>query len=196
MQRTADIIRKTTETQIRMSLNIDGDGDGKIASPIGFLTHMLETFCRHGLFNLEADIAGDMHVDQHHTVEDCGIVLGEVFKKALGEKRGIRRSGFFIYPMDEALARVSLDLSGRPFLVWDVALENPAIGDLDTELLQDFFLGFTNALALNLHIRVEYGRSDHHKVEAIFKALARSLKEACEIDPRLGDQIPSTKGVL
>jgi imidazoleglycerol-phosphate dehydratase len=194
--RKTTIKRNTSETQISITLNIDGSGKSKIDSPIGFLTHMLESFAKHAIFDLEASIRGDMHVDAHHTVEDTGIALGEALKSALGEKRGIQRAGFWMYPMDEALATVALDLSGRPFLVWDVDFSTPAIGNLPTELFEDFFLGFTNALGANLHVKVHYGRSDHHKIEAVFKALAKSLKMACTIEPRIKNEIPSTKGKL
>ncbi|RMF58731.1 MAG: imidazoleglycerol-phosphate dehydratase HisB [Calditrichaeota bacterium] len=194
--RIAEISRKTRETNIEMKINLDGSGQVAIQSPIGFLTHMLETLARHGAFDLEARIEGDLEVDQHHTVEDTGIVLGEVFKKALGDKKGIRRAGFFIFPMDEALARVALDISGRPFLKFKAKFEEPRIGDLESGLIEDFFLGFTNSLGANVHVKVHYGRSDHHKAEAIFKALGRALRTACEIDPRMSDEIPSTKGVI
>jgi imidazoleglycerol-phosphate dehydratase len=194
--RKASIKRNTRETQIKIDLNIDGSGKSSITSEIGFLNHMLETFAKHGIFDLKVEIRGDLHVDQHHTTEDTGIVLGDAFKKALGDKRGIRRAGYFIYPMDEALAMVAIDISGRSFLKWDVEFADKRVGDLDVELLEDFFLAFANALGANLHVRVEYGRSDHHKAEAIFKALAKSMKMACEIEPRLKDDVPSTKGVL
>ncbi|MCB0289246.1 MAG: imidazoleglycerol-phosphate dehydratase HisB [Calditrichaeota bacterium] len=194
--RSASISRETRETRIAMSVNLDGRGESEIVSPIGFLTHMLETFARHGIFDLQANIEGDLEVDQHHTVEDCGIVLGEVFKKALGDKRGIKRAGFFIYPMDEALATVAIDISGRSFLKLEAEFSNARVGELEIELLEDFFLGFSAALGANLHIRVHYGRSDHHKIEAVFKALAKAMKSACEIEPRIADTIPSTKGVL
>ena len=194
--RSASISRETRETRIAMSVNLDGRGESEIVSPIGFLTHMLETFARHGIFDLQADIEGDLEVDQHHTVEDCGIVLGEVFKKALGDKRGIKRAGFFIYPMDEALATVAIDISGRSFLKLEAEFSNARVGELEIELLEDFFLGFSGALGANLHIRVHYGRSDHHKIEAVFKALAKAMKSACEIEPRIAGTIPSTKGVL
>ncbi len=194
--RKASIKRNTRETQIKIDLNIDGSGKSSITSEIGFLNHMLETFAKHGIFDLKVEIRGDLHVDQHHTTEDTGIVLGDAFKKALGDKRGIRRAGYFIYPMDEALAMVAIDISGRSFLKWDVEFADKKVGDLDVELLEDFFLAFANALGANLHVRVEYGRSDHHKAEAIFKALAKSMKMACEIEPRLKDDVPSTKGVL
>ena len=194
--RSASISRETRETRIAMTVNLDGRGESEIVSPIGFLTHMLETFARHGIFDLQANIEGDLEVDQHHTVEDCGIVLGEVFKKALGDKRGIKRAGFFIYPMDEALATVAIDISGRSFLKLEAEFSNARVGELEIELLEDFFLGFSGALGANLHIRVHYGRSDHHKIEAVFKALAKAMKSACEIEPRIAGTIPSTKGVL
>ena len=194
--RTASVNRKTRETRIRMTLNLDGTGQSGIRSEIGFLNHMLETFAKHGLFDLEAEIEGDLHVGQHHTVEDSGLVLGEVFKKALGPKRGIQRSGCSIYPMDEALATVAVDLSGRPFLKWAAKFKNKRVGDLSTELLEDFFLGFVNALGANLHVLVHHGRSDHHKIEAVFKGLAKAMKAACEIEARAKTEVPSTKGVL
>lgn len=194
--RSASISRETRETRIAMSVNLDGRGESEIKFPIGFLTHMLETFARHGIFDLQANIDGDLQVDQHHTVEDCGIVLGEVFKKALGDKRGIKRAGFFIYPMDEALATVAIDISGRSFLKLEAEFSSAQVGELEVALLEDFFLGFCGALGANLHIRVHYGRSDHHKIEAVFKALAKAMKTACEIEPRIAGTIPSTKGVL
>jgi len=194
--RVATVGRETKETQIEIKLNIDGSGRSRIASPIGFLNHMLETLARHGLFDIEAEIEGDIHVDQHHTVEDTGIVLGEAFRKALGDKRGIKRAGFFIYPMDDALVTAAIDLSGRPYLRMEARFGSERVGDLTTALLEDFFQGFASALGANLHIRVHYGRSDHHKVEAIFKALGRALREACEVEERSKEAIPSTKGVL
>ena len=194
--RSATVDRQTTETQIRVHLVLDGRGRATIDSPIGFFTHMLETLARHSAIDMEATIRGDLHVDQHHTVEDTGIVLGQALREALGDKRGIQRAGFFNYPMDEALARVALDISGRPCLVYDVPLTTTHVGELQLELLEDFFLGFCTALGANLHIQVTYGRSDHHKVEAVFKALARALRMACQIDPRMAGEIPSTKGAL
>lgn len=194
--REASIERKTKETSIQMRVNIDGSGKSNITSEIGFLNHMLETFAKHAIFDLEANIIGDIHVDQHHTVEDTGIVLGEVIKKALGDKKGIRRAGFFIFPMDESLAGVAIDISGRPFLKWNVKFRSKKIGDLSTELIEDFFLGFTTSLGANLHIIAHYGRSDHHKTEAVFKAFARAMRAACEIDDRATGEIPSTKGTL
>ncbi|HQV32156.1 MAG TPA: imidazoleglycerol-phosphate dehydratase HisB [Calditrichia bacterium] len=194
--RTANITRETRETQISISLDLDGTGKAEIDSPLGFLNHMLDTLARHGAFDLKATIRGDLEVDQHHTVEDCGIVLGEAFKAALGDKRGIRRAGFFIYPMDESLAQVALDLSGRPYLRWEVPFANRTVGELELALFEDFFLGLTNALGINLHISVPYGRSDHHKIEAVFKAFTKAMRMACEIDPRTAGEIPSTKGVI
>jgi imidazoleglycerol-phosphate dehydratase len=194
--RKAKIERNTKETQIKVSLNIDGSGKSKIYSGIGFLNHMLETFSKHGLFDIEADINGDLFVDQHHTVEDVGIVLGEAFKKALGDKRGIKRAGFFIYPMDESLVMTSIDISGRAYLRFDANFKTKKIGDLSSDVIEDFFHGFASALLANLHIQIYYGRSDHHKVEAIFKCLAKSLLIACEIEPRIKNKIPSTKGIL
>lgn len=194
--RIAKINRETRETQIQMTVNLDGSGQADIKSPIGFLGHMLDTFARHGIFDLDAAIAGDLEIDQHHTIEDAGIVLGEVIKKALGDKRGIKRAGFFVYPMDEALVTVAVDISGRPFLKLDAEFSSVAVGEFPVELLEDFLLGFTNALGVNLHVLVHYGRSDHHKIEAVFKGLAKAMKMACEIEPRIKDQIPSTKGVL
>lgn len=194
--RSATVNRKTRETQIKMRLDLDGSGDCKIDTELGFLTHMLETFAKHGLFDLEAKVKGDLHVDQHHTVEDAGIVLGMVFKKTLGDKAGIQRAGFFNFPMDEALARVALDISGRPFLRWDVTFTHQLVGELEIGLFEDFFLGMTNALGMNLHIEVPYGRSDHHKIEAVFKAVARAMRMACTNEPRLRNKVLSTKGVL
>ena len=194
--RTSKIERVTKETNISAKLKIDGKGNSKIECKIGFLTHMLETFARHGLFDLDMVIEGDLHVDQHHTVEDTGIVLGMAFKDALKEKRGIKRAGFFIYPMDEVLAMCALDISGRTFFKFDVKLNSKQLGDLQCDLVEDFFSGFASALGINLHINIYYGRSDHHKVEAVFKAFAKSLKMACEIEERIKDEIPSTKGVL
>ncbi len=192
--RSAQIDRKTKETQIRIKLDLDGTGNGKIISDIGFLNHMLETFAKHGLFDVTAEIKGDLKVDQHHTVEDTGIALGQAFKSALGDKKGIKRAGFFVYPMDESLAMAAVDLSGRPHLRMEAKFKNRKVGDFNVDVLEDFFQGFVSALGANLHIRVYHGRSDHHKIEAIFKAFGKALKEACEIEKRAG--IPSTKGVL
>ncbi|MGD2072845.1 MAG: imidazoleglycerol-phosphate dehydratase HisB [Candidatus Thorarchaeota archaeon] len=193
--RKAQVERKTAETDITISLTIDGKGTSNIASDIGFFNHMLETFSKHGKFDIEAHIEGDLHVDQHHMVEDTGIVLGDAFRKALGDKKGICRMGCFTVPMDEALAMAAVDVCGRPFLNVDAQWKSQRVGDFSTELITDFFQGFTTSLAASLHIRVYYGRSDHHKIEALFKACARALQTACALDTRSND-IPSTKGIL
>ena len=189
--RKAEISRKTRETDIQIKLNIDGIRQCKICSDIGFLVHMLETFSRHGLFDIEARIKGDIHIDQHHTLEDTGFVLGEAFKEALGDKIGIKRAGFFAYPMDDSLATVAIDIGGRSYLRFEAKLKNKKIGELETNTLEDFFYGFASGLLANLHIKVEYGRSDHHKVEAIFKAFAKAVNMACEIGKQ--GSFPPTK---
>jgi len=205
MSRTAEISRKTKETDIIIKLNIDGKGDAKLVYPVGFMSHMLDTFARHGLFDIEVSAKGDIEVDQHHLVEDTGIVLGQCFAKALGEKRGIRRSGDCLFPMDETLARAAVDISGRSFLYFDGQLSNsPLISTSEggkeykfqTDVIEDFWQGFTGAAGCNLHLEIIRGRSDHHKIEAMFKATARALRAACEIDGRAKDSIPSTKGIL
>jgi imidazoleglycerol-phosphate dehydratase len=200
MKRVAEIQRKTRETDISVKLDLDGTGSAKIACPIGFLTHMLETFARHGLFDIELKASGDLHVDQHHLVEDIGIVLGQAFAKALGDKRGIVRAGSFMFPMDETLARAAVDLGGRPFLVFEAGISGGPLvsggASFQTDVVEDFWLGFANNAACNLHLDIIRGRSDHHKIEALFKASARALRAACELDPRALDAIPSTKGVL
>lgn len=194
--REAAIERETKETQIQGRLAIDGTGQYKISSGIRFLDHMLELFAKHGAFDLELSCRGDLDVDQHHTVEDLGIVLGQLFSKALGDRRGINRAGYFVLPMDESLAVVAVDLGGRPALVYDHLVNVVHVGDLQTELLRDFFEGFTHHAGANLHAKVLYGRSNHHKVEAIFKCFARAMRYACSTDERLRDQLPSTKGLL
>jgi imidazoleglycerol-phosphate dehydratase len=194
--RTAKIQRETNETNISIDLNIDGKGKYNIQTPIGFLTHSLESFAKHGLFDITLTADGDLHVDQHHLVEDCGIVLGQAFKKALGEKKGINRAGYFVYPMDEALAVVAVDIGGRPYLQFDAEFKRRHCGNLDTDLLEDFFQGFAVNLGANVVVRMLYGRSDHHKIEATFKAFAKSMKMACSIDPRASENIPSTKGTI
>lgn len=186
--------RKTRETDITVELNIDGTGTCDIRTPIGFLDHMLESFSTHGLFDLQMKATGDLEVDQHHLVEDCGIVLGQAFQKALGDKKGINRAGYFVYPMDDALAVVAVDLGGRPYLVFDARFDRRFCGELDTDLLEDFFQGFVVNLGANVHVTMSYGRNDHHKMEAIFKAFAKAMKMACSKDPRAMDSIPSTKG--
>jgi imidazoleglycerol-phosphate dehydratase len=195
-RRAATIDRETKETKIRGALKIEGRGRYKIATGIRFLDHMLELFAKHGGFDLTIDAAGDLDVDQHHTVEDTGIVLGKLFSEALGDRRGINRAGYFVLTMDETLAVVALDLGGRPALVYRDLVRVRMIGDLQTELVEDFFTGFVNNAGANLHARVLYGRSNHHKIEAIFKCFARALRYACSTDLRLRDQLPSTKGLL
>jgi imidazoleglycerol-phosphate dehydratase len=194
--REASIERITKETQIRGSLRIEGTGSYEISTGIRFLDHMLELFSKHGGFDLTLQVTGDLDVDQHHTVEDTGIALGDLFAKALGDRRGVNRAGYFVQTMDETLAVVAVDLGGRPALVYDQQVTVVHIGDLQTELLEDFFGGFVNHLGANLHAKVLYGRSNHHKIEAIFKCFARAMRYACSTDERLKDQLPSTKGLL
>jgi imidazoleglycerol-phosphate dehydratase len=199
MARIAKITRTTNETDISICLDLDGRGEVILDYPIGFMGHMLSTFARHGLFDLEVRAAGDLVVDQHHLVEDTGIVLGQCFAQALGDKRGIRRNGSCLFPMDETLVRAAVDLSGRAFLVFDAGLSGiPLISasSFQTDTVEDFWQGFTSAAGIALHLDVLRGRSDHHKIEALFKAAARALREACETDPRATDRIPSTKGML
>jgi imidazoleglycerol-phosphate dehydratase len=194
--RRANIERNTKETQIRGQLVIEGRGRYEISTGIRFFDHMLELFTKHGGFDLKLHATGDLDVDQHHTVEDVGIVLGQLFSKALGDRRGINRAGYFVLPMDETLAVVALDLGGRPALVYKDLVRVRLVGDLQTELVADFFGGFVNHAGANLHVKVLYGRSNHHKIEAIFKCFARALKYACSTDKRLRDLLPSTKGLL
>jgi imidazoleglycerol-phosphate dehydratase len=194
--RTATLHRKTTETDIRARLALDGRGRYKISTGVRFLDHMLELFTRHGGFDLELAARGDLDVDQHHTVEDVGIVLGEAMRQALGSKRGINRAGYFVMPMDETLAVAAVDLSGRAYLVLNARIKARFVGDLQTELLEDFFHGFATSAGANVHLKVAYGRSSHHAVEALFKAFARALRYACSRDSRLRRQLPSTKGLL
>lgn len=194
--RQASIERNTKETQISGSLTIEGNGTYDISTGVRFLDHMLELFSRHGAFDLTIHAKGDLDVDQHHTVEDTGIVLGDLFTKALVDRRGINRSGYFVQTMDEALAVVAVDLGGRPALVYDQQVDVVQVGDLQTELLEDFFGGFVNHAGANLHAKIMHGRSNHHKIEAIFKCFARAMRYACSTDERLKDQLPSTKGLL
>ncbi len=194
--RKATVKRDTTETQISGRLVIDGTGKYEIATGIGFLDHMLELFTRHGAFDLTLKARGDLHVDQHHTVEDVGIVLGQLFAKALGKRVGINRAGYFVQPMDETLAVAALDLGGRVALVYDPKVKVRDLGGLELELLHDFFEGFAQHAKANVHLKVMYGRSSHHKIEAIFKCFARALRYACSTDARLKTQLPSTKGLL
>ena len=194
--RIAKISRKTKETEIEIELNIDGKGKYKNQTPIGFFTHMLTSFAKHGLFDINLNVKGDLEVDQHHTIEDTGIVLGQAFKEALGEKKGINRAGYFIFPMDEALAVAALDISGRPYLKFNAKFRRRFCGELDTDLLEDFFYGFSVGLGANLALQVRYGRSDHHKIEALFKAFAKATKTACSKDRRAINELPSTKELI
>jgi imidazoleglycerol-phosphate dehydratase len=194
--RRAVIDRRTTETQIALSLRLDGRGRYAVRTGIRFLDHMLELFARHGGFDLNVDAAGDLDVDQHHTVEDLGIALGEAVSKALGDRRGINRAGYFVMPMDETLAVAAVDFGGRPHTVVDLKRPAAKVGDLQTELVHDFFEGFATAARANVHVKVLYGRSSHHKIEAVFKAFARALRVACAKDRRLARMLPSTKGLL
>ena len=213
MDRHAEISRTTKETDIVVRLNLDGTGEAKLEYPLGFMAHMLNTFARHGLFDLEIRARGDLEVDQHHLVEDTGLVLGQCFAKALGDKRGIRRNGSCLFPMDETLARAAADISGRPFLFFEGQLSGvplvsaspaspggPAVGpaglSFQTDTVEDFWLAFVTAAGVNLHLETLRGRSDHHKIEALFKAAARALRGAVEIDRRAANSIPSTKGDL
>ncbi|HTS61856.1 MAG TPA: imidazoleglycerol-phosphate dehydratase HisB [Candidatus Acidoferrales bacterium] len=194
--RTSTISRHTKETRISGRLKIEGRGRYEIATGIRFFDHMLELFTKHGGFDLALHAEGDLDVDQHHTVEDVGIVLGQLFSKALGNRKGINRAGYFVLPMDETLAVVAVDLGGRPALVYRDLVRVRLVGDLQTELAEDFFQGFVIHAGSNLHAKVLYGRSSHHKLEAIFKCFARAMKYACSKDGRLKDQLPSTKGLL
>jgi imidazoleglycerol-phosphate dehydratase len=194
--RRALIDRRTTETQIRLELVLEGRGRYSVATGIRFLDHMLELFARHGAFNLDVQAAGDLDVDQHHTVEDLGIALGEAVSQALGSRRGINRAGYFVMPMDETLAVVALDLGGRPHAAIDLRLKVKRVGDLQAELVHDFFEGFAIGARANVHAKVLYGRSSHHHIEAVFKAFARALRVACSKDKQLAKALPSTKGLI
>ncbi|MGI8978285.1 MAG: imidazoleglycerol-phosphate dehydratase HisB [Pirellulaceae bacterium] len=195
MPRIATISRDTRETKIHLELNLDGSGQGSWQTGVGFLDHMLELFTRHGAFDLKVEAKGDLQVDQHHTVEDVGICLGQAVKQALGDKKGIRRYGHFTLPMEETLATTAIDLSGRYYLAFQAAFDSPKIGDFDTELVEDFWQAFAANALCNLHILIHYGRNSHHKSEAIFKSAARALRMAVENDPRMSG-VPSTKGTL
>ncbi len=196
MNRKATIIRKTNETDINLSLNIDGIGKRETDIPVEFLTHMIDLFAKHGLFDLKITAKGDTYIDEHHTVEDIGIVLGEAFRKALGNKKGIKRYGFFILPMDEALATVAIDFAGRYSYRFACPFDREKVGDLSTDLIKHFWDAFAQNAKVNLYIKIENGENEHHKVEAMFKATARAIRMACEIDERMKDIIPSTKGTL
>lgn len=205
MARTATVERSTAETQISLTLNLDGSGKCSVENPIGFFDHMLRSFCKHGMFDLTGTLRGDLEVDQHHLIEDTGIVLGTCFSKALGDCAGIFRSGFFIYPMDETLAQASVDFGGRPFCVCNVGLSGvPLISagqdgkeySFQTDCFEDFWQGFVSGAKCNLHLDTIRGRSDHHKMEGLFKACARAIRSAVETDPRRNGEVPSTKGVI
>ncbi|MGZ4787790.1 MAG: imidazoleglycerol-phosphate dehydratase HisB [Terriglobales bacterium] len=194
--RKASINRHTNETDIQLALNIDGRGTYKVSTGIRFLDHMLDLFARHGGFDLQLTCRGDLDVDQHHTVEDVGIALGEAFDKALGDKKGINRAGYFLMPMDETLGIAAIDLGGRTSAVIETKVKVRLVGDLQSELVFDFFEGFARGARANVHLKTMYGRSNHHKIEALFKAFARALRVACAKDKRLAAMLPSTKGLL
>lgn len=194
--RKASLRRSTSETHIQLSLTLEGQGRYEVSTGIRFLDHMLELFARHGAFDLRLKAKGDLDVDQHHTVEDIGIVLGECFQKALGNKRGIMRAGYFVMPMDETLGLAAVDFSGRAATVVDTKVRARLVGDLQSELVHDFFEGFARGASANVHARILYGRSNHHKIEALFKAFARALRVACSRDKQLARMLPSTKGLL
>ena len=194
--RRALIERRTSETAIRLALTIEGRGRYQVSTGIRFLDHMLELVARHGGFDLKVEAAGDLDVDQHHTVEDLGIALGEAVEEAIGSRRGINRAGYFVMPMDETLAVAAIDLGGRAYAIIDTSVKTVRVGDLQAELVHDFFEGFARGARANVHVKVLYGRSSHHKVEAVFKAFARALRVACATDKRLARLLPSTKGLL
>ena len=195
--RRADVTRRTKETEVRVALNLDGEGRAKVATGIGFLDHMLEQLARHSLIDLEVEAKGDLYIDFHHTTEDTGIVIGQAVAKALGDRAGIHRYGDALIPMDETLTRVALDASNRPYLVWKVAFSKPKLGEMDTELFREWFHAFAQAAGLTLHVENLYGENNHHIIiESCYKGLARALRAAVAIDPRKPDAVPSTKGVL
>ena len=194
-ERIASVIRKTKETDISVKLNIDGTGKADIETGIGFFDHMLEAFAKHGLFDLEVKVKGDLNVDGHHTVEDTGIVLGQALLQAIGDKKGIRRYGSEILPMDESLVLAAVDLCGRPYFVMDAAFTSPMVGDFDTQLVNEFFYAVSYSAMMNIHLRVLAGINDHHKIEAMFKAFAKAVDTATMVDPRITDVL-STKGAL
>lgn len=196
MKRSATIERSTKETQIRATVDLDGTGVCKIATGVGFLDHMLEQLGRHSLIDIELACKGDLHIDFHHTTEDCGIVLGQAIAKALGDKLGISRYASVHLPMDETLTRVALDISGRPYLIWKVEFNRPKIGEMDTELFREWFQAFAQNAAITLHIETLYGENNHHIAETCFKGLARALRAGVAIDPRQAGRVPSTKGTL
>jgi imidazoleglycerol-phosphate dehydratase len=194
--RTARVTRKTQETDIAVEVNLDGSGAYEVSTGIGFLDHMIEQFSRHSLIDITCKIAGDLHVDQHHTTEDSAIAIGQAISEALGNKAGIGRYGQVYSPMDEALTRVALDISGRPWLVWNAGFSQPRLGEMDTELFQHWFHSIAQAVGITLHVELLYGQNNHHIIEGIFKGFARAMRQAVELDPRKQGAIPSTKGVL
>jgi len=196
MTRNSELSRKTSETDIQLRLDIDGTGQADIATGVGFFDHMLTAFARHGLFNLSVKVKGDLYIDAHHTVEDVGILLGQTLETTLGEKRGIQRFGHAVVPMDEALVEAVVDLSGRPFVAWSVNFERPMLGQMDTQLVEEFFRALAGNGLFNLHVRQLAGHNAHHVAEAAFKAVARALRAAVTIEPRMMGEIPSTKGVI
>lgn len=196
VMRTATVQRTTKETDIAITINLDGSGEYHVSTGIGFLDHMVEQLSRHSLIDIRMDVKGDLHIDQHHTVEDSALALGEAMAKALGDKRGITRYGDAHSPMDETLTRCVLDISGRPHCVWKSSFSQSRLGEMDTELFSHWFQSFSQAAGITLHIETIYGENNHHIAESMYKALARALRQAIEIDPRKGDMIPSTKGVL
>ena len=194
--RKAKVQRNTKETQISSTVNLDGVGKSNIVTGIGFLDHMVEQISRHGLIDIDLKAKGDLHIDDHHTTEDSGYVLGEAIAKALGERKGINRYGNAHIPMDETLTRVVIDLSGRPYLIWKVSFTQKRLGEMDTELFKEWFQAFAQAIGANIHVENLYGTNNHHIIESCYKGLARSLRDAVRIEPRIIEQVPSTKGVL
>ena len=194
--RQAKVERNTKETQITVAVDLDGTGSYDVQTGLGFLDHMLEQLSRHSLIDLTVRAKGDLHIDGHHTTDDTGLAIGEAIRQALGPRTGIVRYGNAVVPMDETLTRVALDLSDRPYLIWKVAFNRPKLGDMDTELFREWFQALSQAAGITLHVEVLYGQNNHHMIESCFKALARSLRQAVEIDPRRADAVPSTKGVL
>ena len=194
--RRAEIARKTAETDIRVAIDLDGTGRAAVATGVGFLDHMLTALSRHSMIDMDIAATGDLHIDFHHTAEDVGIVIGQALRKALGDKRGIRRYGAALLPMDEALAECAIDISGRPFLAWSVPFARDKVGEMDTELFEHWFHSIAHALGITLHIELLYGQNNHHIVEGIYKGFARAMRQAVERDPRKGDAVPSTKGQL
>ncbi len=194
--REAALERNTKETRVKVRVDLDGRGNYDVSTGVGFLDHMLEQLARHSLMDLSVEVQGDLHIDAHHTTEDSGIAIGQAVARALGDRRGIRRYGSCLLPMDEALTRVALDLSGRPWLVWNVRLPAAKLGTMDTELFREWFQAFAQHAGATLHVETLHGENTHHIVESCFKGLARALREAVEVDPRQADTVPSTKGVL